>query len=218
MRFLVLAVVAIAYCANNSAHADNEYFSARINLDLATKWQDVQWRMTEDTAHLVACRVDPQRCRPEAIRIAGILEAAREHQGRALVGHINRAINLSIRPISDARHFGIPDFWTTPIETLHSGGGDCEDYAILKFLVLREAGIDHGDLKLLIVRRPMNPSLHAVLAVRIEGDWLILDNLGFTLVRLEDSRYRVLAQLVADPAIARPANARRDFTDVLPLL
>jgi predicted transglutaminase-like cysteine proteinase len=218
LRFFILIAVAIAYCANNSAYADDEFSSARINPGLTTKWQDVQSRMTEETAHLVACRVDPQLCGPEAIRIAGILEAAREHHGRARVGHINRAINLSIRPISDARRFGVSDHWATPIETLNSGGGDCEDYAILKFLVLREAGLDHADLKLLIVRRPISSSVHAVLAVRIEGDWLILDNLGFALVRLEDSRYRVLAQLIADPAVARPAIARPDFPELLPLL
>ncbi len=126
---------------------------------------------------------------------AAIVEAARAHEGRALIGHINRAVNLAIRPISDLRRFGVVDEWTPPLETLQVGAGDCEDYAILKLQALREAGFAAADLKLVIVREPSTRTDHAVVAARLSSQWVVLDNRGFALVDLDRVRYRILAQL-----------------------
>lgn len=201
LRFFILVLLAIACGANQSARADDEIFPAQPTAGLTAKWRDVQARMSEDAALLEACLADPRQCSREATQLADLLAAGNGKQGRARVGHINRAINLAIRPISDADRFGA-DHWSTPIETLNSGGGDCEDYAILKFLVLREAGIAEADLKLLIVRQPANATDHAVLAARVDGEWLLLDSQGFALVRLQDSRYRVLAEFASETAFA----------------
>src|ERR1700730_6701294 len=38
--------------------------------------------------------------------------------------------------------------------TLDTGAGDCEDYAILKYVALREAGMSCNDLRILVVRYP----------------------------------------------------------------
>jgi hypothetical protein len=38
--------------------------------------------------------------------------------------------------------------------TLDTGAGDCEDYAILKYVALREAGMSCNDLSILVVRYP----------------------------------------------------------------
>lgn len=207
-------------CAGGVALADDEFSSARHYPGLMTKWREIQSRMSEDAQHLAACRADPQVCHDEERHLAVILDSARDRQGRARVGHINRAVNLSIRPISDLARFGIADRWASPSETLQAGGGDCEDYAILKFLILREAGFADSELKLLIVRQPGSRTDHAVLAAKIEGEWLLLDNRRFSLVRLVDSSYRVLAQLQADP-IAETAGvemASAAASDLPPLL
>ena len=218
LRFLTMAAIAIASCAIGPARADDEFSSARQIPTWMTKWRDIQEQMSKDAAHLAVCRAEPDACLPEQRRLTAILEAARERAGRALIGHINRAVNLSIRPISDLQRFGLADRWSAPIETLQAGGGDCEDYAILKFLALRHAGLTDADLKLLIVRHPARRTDHAVLAARIEGEWLILDNLGFALVRLEDSRYRVLAQLSAEPPAVPASLASAGAPDLPPLL
>jgi predicted transglutaminase-like cysteine proteinase len=65
---------------------------------------------------------------------------------------INRAINLAIRPMSDLAQWGVEDRWTAPLATLASGLGDCEDYAIVKYVALSEAGIAAEDVKLVVVR------------------------------------------------------------------
>ncbi|HWV53800.1 transglutaminase-like cysteine peptidase [Pseudorhodoplanes sp.] len=118
--------------------------------------------------------------------------------GRARIGEVNRAVNLAIRPVSDERRFGVADQWSAPLETMSAGEGDCEDYAILKWLALKEAGIGGDDLRLVIVRERAVRSSHAILAVRLDGRWLLLDNRSFALVDLDQTHYRVLAALGPD--------------------
>jgi predicted transglutaminase-like cysteine proteinase len=216
LRFFTLVAVVAALCAGGRARADDEFSSARHYSALAMKWNAVQSRMEQESAHLVLCRAEPETCRPEEKRFAAILDTAREQEGRARLGHINRAVNLAVRPISDLQRFGVVDHWSAPMETLQAGGGDCEDYAILKFMVLREAGFSDADLKLLIVRSPGSPTAHAVLAVRNDGEWLVLDNRGFALVRLNDSPYRMLTQFSIEPAVTLVASA--GGADLPPLL
>lgn len=80
---------------------------------------------------------------------------------------------------SDQAHWGIPDYWATPVETQGSNGGDCEDYAFGKYFTLRELGIPAQKLRITYVRAfGLNVS-HMVLAYypAVDADPLILDNL-----------------------------------------
>jgi predicted transglutaminase-like cysteine proteinase len=105
-------------------------------------------------------------------------------------------VNLSIRATSDLSQYGVADFWSAPLATIEKGAGDCEDYAILKYLALREAGISPDDLRLLIVSYPRRRIIHAVLAVHSDGEWLLLDNLTMVMVNsLEATQYRPLIAL-----------------------
>jgi predicted transglutaminase-like cysteine proteinase len=194
-RLLTFLTMVIAICAGGTARADDELSAARQYPGLTTKWRGIQARMTEDASALALCRAAPESCRPEEKQLSDIVEAARVHEGRARIGHINRAVNLAIRPISDLRRFGVADEWAPPLGTLQAGAGDCEDYAILKLQVLREAGFAATDLKLVIVRDPSTRTYHAVAAARLSSQWVVLDNRGFALVDLDRTRYRIVVQL-----------------------
>ena len=76
---------------------------------------------------------------------------------------------------------GVEDYWATPRE-FFAKGGDCEDYALAKYAALRAAGFAQDDLRFLIVRLPHLQTDHAVLSVRHEGRWLILDNRRFAML------------------------------------
>ncbi len=106
--------------------------------------------------------------------------------GRAKVGLINRAVDLAISPASDTAQWGVSDHWSAPSETLQSSRGDCEDYAILKYLALRAAGLADDDLKIVILKNVFPDEDHAAVAARVDGEWLILDNRTLTLVRDTD--------------------------------
>ena len=48
----------------------------------------------------------------------------------------------------DDQHWHQADYWATPIETLASNGGDCEDFSIAKYFTLRELGVAEQCLRL----------------------------------------------------------------------
>lgn len=77
--------------------------------------------------------------------------------------------------IEDIVNWGMPDYWETPLEFLHRSG-DCEDYAIAKYMSLRFLGWPAASLRVVVLQDLNLRVSHAVLAV-YEGDQiLVLDN------------------------------------------
>jgi predicted transglutaminase-like cysteine proteinase len=125
---------------------------------------------------------------PAALQFLDIVDAAKLRDGRARLGEINRTINLAIRPMSDLAQYGEIDVWTSPLATLARGAGDCEDYAIAKFVALRRAGISPEDLRIVIMHDTLHGEDHAVAAARLDGRWLTLDNRRMAMVEDSDVR------------------------------
>jgi predicted transglutaminase-like cysteine proteinase len=163
--------------------------------ELSAKWLELQSRIAVEQETLAACRLEDDSCPAAARRFLSIVELGRQHQGRARLGEINRAINLSIKPVSDLAQYGVSDFWSAPLATLSIAAGDCEDYAILKYVALREIGIEPDDLQLVIVHDIKRDTAHAVVAVRLDEEWLILDNRTLVLVNTQESQYYPLFML-----------------------
>jgi predicted transglutaminase-like cysteine proteinase len=89
---------------------------------------------------------------------------------------VNRYVNRLIRFTNDRAQYGMSDRWMSGGDTLRIGKGDCEDYAIAKLQMLRQAGFASKDLYLVILRDLTRNADHAVLVVRAEGRLLVLDN------------------------------------------
>ena len=85
----------------------------------------------------------------------------------------------------DRRNYGRSDYWASPSEFL-TRGGDCEDYAILKFASLLALGVRDDDMRL-VVGRLSNGTPHAFLATNIGSEEYILDN-RFSQVYLTTNR------------------------------
>ena len=60
--------------------------------------------------------------------------------------------------------------------SFETGHGDCEDYALAKYVALRQAGMRSEDVRMVLVNDTAVRADHAVLAVRYDKLWLILDN------------------------------------------
>jgi predicted transglutaminase-like cysteine proteinase len=156
---------------------------------LAAKWQGVASRLDDERVQLALCDGDRENCASDAaLQLLAIVDAGRQREGRARLGEINRAINLAIRPMSDLAQFGQEDVWSSPLVTFYRGAGDCEDYAIAKFVALQMAGIPAEDLRLVVLADTLRGEGHAVAAVRLDGRWLILDNRRMAMV--EDMAFR----------------------------
>lgn len=116
-----------------------------------------------------------ERCLARAGLVADFVGKPRDP--RELIERVNRAVNGLVSYRSDRDGYGTVDHWAGPRETLARGYGDCEDFAMLKMAVLASRGIDPRDMSLVVLRDRSRQVYHAVLAVRIDGKNLVLDNL-----------------------------------------
>ena len=161
---------------------------------LWTKWRKVGADIQAAAPALSRCRAEPSQCTPAAARFVAIVKSAETSQGRARLKVVNEKVNDAIRYISDSAQWGVPDLWSAPVDVNHKGSfdtglGDCEDYAIAKYVALREAGVPAKDLRVLLVRDNVVRLGHAVLAARDDGRWLIMDNRFSMLLEENDARF-----------------------------
>lgn len=156
---------------------------------LRDKWLGVQHRLDDEMVQLALCEGDREGCvSPAALQFLAIIDDAKARDGRARLGQINRAINLAIKSASDLALYGQIDVWSSPLATLTKGAGDCEDYAIAKFVALRQAGIAPDDLRIVVMHDTISGEDHAVAAARLDGHWLTLDNRRMAMVEDSDVR------------------------------
>lgn len=97
---------------------------------------------------------------------------------------VNTWVN-AIKYKSDKSLYGVSDYWATLYEFVGKNKGDCEDYTITKYYILKELGIDPKRMKFTYVvykdRRGKDVS-HMVLSYlkvakpKSRNDILILDN------------------------------------------
>jgi predicted transglutaminase-like cysteine proteinase len=172
------------------------------------KWEGVARKIDDDRVQLALCDGDRERCVSDAaLKLLAIIDLGRAREGRARLGEINRAINLAIRSMSDLAQFGEVDVWSSPLDTFRSGAGDCEDYAIAKYVALRMAGIPADDLRIVVMADMMRGEGHAVTAVRLDGHWLMLDNERMAMVEdLNVRHYRPLF-VIDDTGLKRYSDA-----------
>src|SRR5712671_2040812 len=156
------------------------------------KWLNVEREVGDEQLVLRSCEENRASCQsPTALQFLAIVDGGRALEGRARIGEINRAINLKLKPVSDLALYGAEDVWSPPLATFAIGAGDCEDYAIAKFVALQEAGISADDLRIVILRDDLREEDHAVVAARLDGNWLTLDNRHMAMVEDHDvRRYR----------------------------
>lgn len=162
---------------------------------LWVKWRALESGFAKTDETVAHCRAEPDTCSRATLTLIALIDEARALEGRQQLAIVNRSLNLAVAYASDMSMHGVGDVWSSPLATLESGRGDCEDYAIAKMFVLRAAGVAAEDLRLLIAHNRSDGDAHAVLAVRHETRWLILDNRRMML--LEDGTVRDLQPLFA---------------------
>ena len=180
--------------AGRSAEPFGLYASLLSEGGLREKWLGVERQLDDERVQLALCDGDRDNCvSPAALQLLAIVDIGRAREGRARLGEINRAINLAIHPMSDMAQYGQIDVWSSPLVTFAHAAGDCEDYAIAKYVALRLAGVAADDLRLVVLHDTVRGEDHAVAAARLDGHWLMLDNNRMAMVEDADVRnYRPL--------------------------
>ena len=80
--------------------------------------------------------------------------------------------------IDDDRLYKKPDYWATPAEFLANEAGDCEDFAIAKYVGLSQLGFSEERLRMALVYDRRRRLQHALTIVYWNGDALVLDSLA----------------------------------------
>ena len=90
----------------------------------------------------------------------------------------NRFFNL-LTFEDDSVHWKQEDYWATPIETLATQGGDCEDFSIGKYFTLKELGVSDQCMRLTYVKSLNLNKPHMVLNFQCDNseESLVLDNI-----------------------------------------
>lgn len=87
---------------------------------------------------------------------------------------INHVMNQK-KYIVDQKNWGKSDYWATPLEFI-ARGGDCEDFAIAKYVALSALGVPEDRLRIAIVQDQIKKMPHAILIVYSERGPYVLDN------------------------------------------
>jgi predicted transglutaminase-like cysteine proteinase len=88
---------------------------------------------------------------------------------------VNRLVN-AYPYIEDIMNWGLGDYWETPFE-FQERNGDCEDYAISKFISLRALGVTNDKMRIEIVQDlNLGGVIHAILIVFVDDQVYVLDN------------------------------------------
>jgi len=138
-------------------------------------WESLRDHVLLDRAHFRSCIKSGNANCASVVTLLKIVEEARQYQGKALLGHLNRSINLMIK--------AAPGNWTGPLEAITMRNGDCKSYSIAKYAAARVGGFSPDLVRLVIVHDRRHHFDHMVTAVYQNGEWLILDNLTNLLLR-----------------------------------
>jgi predicted transglutaminase-like cysteine proteinase len=140
------------------------------------QWGQVLRGIAAEAAAVDACARDAEACPSRgAAAWAALLRGVAGEPRLRQVREINRFIN-GWEYRTDAENYGRSDYWATPFEFFRRSG-DFEDYAIAKYRSLRLLGWPADRLRMVVVQDVIRDLPHAVLAVYLEDEVYILDNL-----------------------------------------
>jgi predicted transglutaminase-like cysteine proteinase len=182
---VLVVIVAIAFAAPTYAddRPNDPFGTHTIELNegpLVAIWKYLRDQVLYDKLRIQFCvEFSNEPCAPVS-KLMKVVEEARENEGKALLGHLNRSINLMVKHV--------PRNWTGALETMKLGNGDCKAYSIAKYVAALEAGISPNHVRGVIVHNARRHEDHMVTAVYEDDQWLILDNL--TMLLLPDSEKR----------------------------
>lgn len=145
------------------------------NMKPFKKWTGAVARYSKETAsakkgsckakHMNSCHYDSW-----TKFLKSVVKKSKVDQVKAVNAFMNRA-----KYITDPVNWGKKDYWESPIEFM-AKFGDCEDYAITKYMSLKRLGFKDAQMRIVAVKDLNLKVGHAVLVVYLDGKIWLLDN------------------------------------------
>lgn len=104
-----------------------------------------------------------------------LIDSLKDKSPFELIKIVNSFVN-EIKYQTDPIVWHNKDYWATP-EEFYRMTGDCEDFAITKYMVLKDLGVNPNEMRIAIVKDLNLNEYHAILVLYVSGGHiLILDN------------------------------------------
>jgi predicted transglutaminase-like cysteine proteinase len=146
----------------------------KTNLAPFPKWTDALERFKQErTDNRGPCKSSPERACHYKVW-AKFINGAKDLDAKAQLQAVNDFMNRA-RYVVDQINWGVKDYWETPGQ-FFAKFGDCEDYAIAKYMSLRALGFEAAQMRIVVLQDLNLKVGHAVLAVEMDGQTWILDN------------------------------------------
>lgn len=189
-----LAAFAFAGDAFATADAKASFFNSKetrsTNLKPFKKWNQALARYSREKAAQKAgsCKETKiNKCNYDRwMKYLAKLRAKKLSQGK-LIQAVNTRMNKA-KYILDQNNWGVKDYWESPGEFM-AKFGDCEDFAIIKYLSLKMLGFKEDQLRVVAVKDLNLKIGHAVLIVFIKGVAYMLDNQVKQVVKASSIRH-----------------------------
>jgi predicted transglutaminase-like cysteine proteinase len=161
----LLAAAGGASAATPSVFGAGETYSN--NLSNFPKWRGVVQRFSDEMASCPQGECDKPTW-------AKFVDSLRGYDLMTQVKTVHTRLNDK-RYILDIVNWGLNDYWATPFQFMRKNG-DCEDYAIGKYMVLRALGVPMEQMRIVVLMDLNLNLVHAVLVINVDGQSLLLDN------------------------------------------
>jgi predicted transglutaminase-like cysteine proteinase len=148
----------------------------RSTLKALPNWTRVLASAEGQTDAFYACNPGQEVCSSAALSWQKIINQNFGAEPMEQLISVNRYFNRWPYRL-DIDVYGVVDYWATPGEFLRLSG-DCEDYSISKYYALRKLGFPVNDMRVVLLKDTIRNISHAVLAVKLDDDFFILDNMS----------------------------------------
>lgn len=181
--FLIVAVAASALAqaptVDPASQLQPSYFGTRelraSNLEAFKQWNSAIERFTKESAEKLEGSCEEKRFNAcNYLKLKQFLDGLQGKDRMSQIVAVNTLINKA-KYVSDNSNWSKSDLWNSPGEFM-ARFGDCEDYAIAKYVALKMLGFGL-DQKRIVAVKDLNLKVgHAVLVVFVDGKAWVLDN------------------------------------------
>ncbi len=146
------------------------------NIKFADEWARANKHSLARSANIQPCKVEQCVSSSVANFADELFKESNKDNFVASLQLINTRINKQITYKRDSANYGRADYWASLADTLQRGSGDCEDYVIAKYTVLKLLGVPETAMQMIIVKDLEKVRYHAVLAIHYDGQVYYGDN------------------------------------------
>jgi len=162
-------------------------------------WHDTIQRASDEENVIRACLEDEDQCERWLRSLHVIVDRSRALSHKQQLEIVNRYINQHRHYRRDRRNRdatlwgdeGVFSQWSTLLEFLQKGG-DCEDYATAKYMILRLLGYSAEALRIVVVYDRKTREYHAVVAVNDDQGNVRLLDIDNRIYRGKPAAYRYI--------------------------